>query len=78
MVSVSVLAMPAAQPRFRMGLQMYMVRDPMAKDALGTLKQIAALVYRKLESYGFEPDTLKVTISQALSFFGQRQSKQAV
>jgi CheY-like chemotaxis protein/DNA-directed RNA polymerase specialized sigma24 family protein len=26
----------------------------------------------------FEPDTLKVTISQALSFFGQRQSKQAV
>jgi len=59
MVSVSALATPAAQPRYRMGLQLYTVRDPMAKDALGTLQQIAALGYRNLETYGFEPDTLK-------------------
>src|SRR5262245_5473634 len=45
----------ANSPRFRMGLQMYTVRDPMAKDALGTLKQIAALGYRNLETYGFDP-----------------------
>jgi sugar phosphate isomerase/epimerase len=68
MVSVSALAMPAAQPRFRMGLQMYTVRDPMAKDALGTLKQIAALGYRNLETYGFEPDTLKYYGMQAAEF----------
>jgi len=30
------------QPHFRMGLQMYTVREPMAKDAAGTLKQIGS------------------------------------
>ena len=46
----------AAKPRFRMGLQLYTVRDPMARDAAGTLKQAAALGYRNFETYGFEPD----------------------
>jgi sugar phosphate isomerase/epimerase len=45
-------------PHFRMGLQMYTVREPMAKDALGSLKQIAALGYRNLETYGFDPDAV--------------------
>ncbi len=49
----------AAKPRYRMGLQMYTVRDPMARDPLGTLGRIAALGYRNLETYGFEPDALK-------------------
>ena len=33
----------ATKPRYRMGLQLYTVREPMAKDAVGTLKQAAAL-----------------------------------
>lgn len=52
-------ASAAAQPRFRMGLQLYTIRDPMAQDAVGTLNQVAALGYRNLETYGFEPDSLK-------------------
>jgi sugar phosphate isomerase/epimerase len=53
------LASAAAKSRNRMGLQLYTVRDPMAKDPVGTLKQAAALGYRNFETYGFEPDTLK-------------------
>lgn len=49
----------AATPRYRMGLQLYTVREPMAKDAAGTLKQAAALGYRNFETYGFEPDAVK-------------------
>jgi sugar phosphate isomerase/epimerase len=45
----------ATKPRYRMGLQLYTVREPMAKDAVGTLKQAAALGYRNFETYGFEP-----------------------
>lgn len=48
----------AAKPRFRMGLQMYTVRQPMAQDPVGTLRKIAALGYRNLETYGFDPATL--------------------
>jgi sugar phosphate isomerase/epimerase len=63
LASMTALAGPtvraAAMPRYRMGLQMYTVREPLAKDAPGTLKQIAALGYRNLETYGFDPDALK-------------------
>ena len=45
--------------RYRMGLQLYTVREPMARDAVGTLKQAKALGYRNFETYGFEPDTVK-------------------
>lgn len=43
----------AAVP-FEMGLQLYTVRDPMAKAPLQTLKDIAALGYRNLETFGFD------------------------
>ncbi len=49
----------AAKPRYRMGLQLYTVREPMAKDAVGTLKQAAALGYVNFETYGFEPESVK-------------------
>jgi sugar phosphate isomerase/epimerase len=52
-------ASAATKPRYRMGLQLYTVREPMAKDAVGTLKQAAALGYRNFETYGFEPDSVK-------------------
>ena len=32
-----------AQPRYRMGLQLFTVRRPLAADLTGTLKQVAAL-----------------------------------
>ena len=43
------------KPRFEMGLQLYTVRDPMAKTPLPTLKRIAELGYRNLETFGFDP-----------------------
>jgi sugar phosphate isomerase/epimerase len=50
--------MSHAMPRDKMGLQLYTVRDAMARDAVGTLKRIAALGYQEVETYGFEPDGL--------------------
>jgi sugar phosphate isomerase/epimerase len=49
----------AAKPRYPLGLQLYTVRDPMSKDALGTLQRVAELGYKNLETYGFDPATLK-------------------
>ena len=46
----------SAKSRFEMGLQLYTVRDPMARDPLATLKQIAALGYRNLETFGFDAE----------------------
>lgn len=34
------------------GIQLYMVRDEMMKDAAGTLKQLGAMGYKQIESYG--------------------------
>ena len=62
-LALGTFAMPKAgaamKPRYRMGLQLYTVREPMAKDAVGTLKQAAALGYRNFETYGFEPASVK-------------------
>lgn len=44
-----------AQPRYRMGLQLFTVRRPLAADLTGTLKQVAALGYEEVETYGFDP-----------------------
>jgi sugar phosphate isomerase/epimerase len=46
----------AAAPPYKMGLQLFTVRDAMARDVDGTLKQIAALGYQEVETYGFAPE----------------------
>src|SRR5690606_33823032 len=58
----------AALAGFPIGLQLYTVRDPLARDAFGTLKQVAALGYRDLETYGFDPDHVKYCGLDAKSF----------
>lgn len=60
---------PAAIDRksFGVGLQLYTIRDAMTADALGSLKKLSALGYKKLELasysdgkfYGFAPVELK-------------------
>lgn len=50
------LASASIGSRFKMGLQLYTVRDPMASDAIGTLRTIANLGYEDLETFGFDPD----------------------
>ena len=42
--------------KYKMGLQLFTVRDAMARDAAGTLKTISSLQYQDLETYGFDAD----------------------
>jgi sugar phosphate isomerase/epimerase len=50
--------MSHAAPHDKMGLQLYTVRDAMARDVDATLKNIAALGYEEVETYGFDPEGL--------------------
>jgi sugar phosphate isomerase/epimerase len=52
-------AFDASASPLKMGLQLFTIRDALAKDLQGTLKTVASLGYQDLETYGFEPDTLK-------------------
>jgi sugar phosphate isomerase/epimerase len=45
--------------KYKMGLQLFTVRGPMAQDPAGTLKKVAALGYRDLETYGYDADQNK-------------------
>ena len=45
--------------KYKMGLQLYTVRDAMERDLSGTLQKIAAMGYEDLETYGFNPDDVK-------------------
>lgn len=42
-----------------MGLQLYTIRDPMAADPVATLKAVAALGYRNLETFGFDANAVR-------------------
>ncbi len=42
-----------------MGLQLYTIRDPIAKDPAGTLAAAAAMSDRNFETYGFDQEALK-------------------
>jgi sugar phosphate isomerase/epimerase len=42
--------------KYKMGLQLFTIRDAMARDTNGTLKKIASLGYQDLETYGFDGD----------------------
>lgn len=43
----------SANPELLTGVQLYSVRDDMKKDALGTLKQLAAMGYKHVEHAGY-------------------------
>lgn len=42
--------------KYKIGLQLFTIRDAMAKDAKGTLKKVASLGYQDLETYGYDGD----------------------
>lgn len=59
LMSASLVALPAlarTNSKYKMGLQLFSVRDAMARDVTGTLKKIAAIGYQDLETYGFDGD----------------------
>lgn len=41
---------------FKMGYQLYSIRDEMGKDPIATLKALQAMGYQDFEHYGFDPD----------------------
>ena len=40
--------------KYKIGLQLFTIRDAMKKDPLGSLKSVAALGYKDLETYGYD------------------------
>ena len=46
-------------PKFKMGLQLFSIRDAMAKAPLQTLKTVASLGYQDLETYGYDGENDK-------------------
>lgn len=41
-------------PKYKMGLQLFTIRDAMERDPLGSLKTVASLGYQDLETYGYD------------------------
>lgn len=50
------------KPKYKMGYQLYSIRDEMAKDAIATLKALKKMGYQDFEVYGFD--------AQAGTFYG--------
>jgi sugar phosphate isomerase/epimerase len=42
--------------KFKMGYQLYSIRDEMAKDPIATLKALKNMGYEDFETYGYNPD----------------------
>ena len=42
--------------KYKMGLQLFTVRGPLANDVVGTIKKIASIGYEDCETYGYDPD----------------------
>jgi len=56
--------------KYKMGLQLFTVRGPLAKDLTGTIKKIASIGYEDCETYGYDPE-LKKYYGMAASAFKQ-------
>jgi sugar phosphate isomerase/epimerase len=70
--ATSVLHGGGGQPkRYKMGLQLFTMRAAMREDVDGTLKRIAALGYEELETYGFDPQSLRYYGMDAKDFAGR-------
>ncbi len=61
-------AQGAAFKKYKMGLQLFSIRDAIAKDLNGTLKTVAALGYQDLEIYGYDGDSMKYYGLKAADF----------
>ncbi len=57
-ISASLLPIPSfsmpKSPKYKMGLQLFTIRDAMAENPLATLQTVAKLGYEDLETYGYD------------------------
>lgn len=72
MASATLLAMHgvtnSSLAKYKMGLQLFTVRGPMANDVTGTIKQIASIGYEDSETYGYDPEQGKYYGLKATTF----------
>ena len=54
--------------KYKMGLQLFSIRDPLAKDLTGTIKRIATVGYEDCETYGYDPSQVKYYGVKATEF----------
>ncbi|MEO5564555.1 MAG: sugar phosphate isomerase/epimerase [Chitinophagaceae bacterium] len=54
--------------KYKMGLQLFSIRDPLAKDLTGTIKKIASVGYEDCETYGYDPTNVKYYGLNAAAF----------
>ena len=66
-IEMSGFTYPEAK-KYKMGLQLFTVRDAMADNAKDTLKKIASLGYQDLETYGYDGDQQKYYGMKAADF----------
>lgn len=59
-----------AKPAYKMGLQLFTIRDAMAKDPFTTIEKVAALGYEDTETYGFDPKAVSYYGLKAKEFVG--------
>jgi sugar phosphate isomerase/epimerase len=53
---LSSYASPIEKPsKYKLGLQLFTIRDALERDLTGTLKRVSAMGYRDTETYGFDP-----------------------
>ncbi|WP_299162415.1 sugar phosphate isomerase/epimerase [uncultured Eudoraea sp.] len=67
MVTPSGFALSGSR-KYKMGLQLFTIRDAMEKDSLGSLKQVRSLGYEDLEIFGYDGDTGKYYGFKATEF----------
>jgi sugar phosphate isomerase/epimerase len=52
-MAVPSLIFANAKPKFKLGLQLYTIREAMEKDLRGTLTRVSGFGYQEVETYGF-------------------------
>ena len=62
LLSTALLVAPScmteAKSKYKLGLQLFTIRDAMAEDPVTTLKAVKEMGYEDFEFYGFDPDKL--------------------
>jgi sugar phosphate isomerase/epimerase len=70
LMSSSMIPFPdfAAAQKYKMGLQLFTVREPLASDVTGTIKKVASIGYQDCETYGYDPEQGKYYGLKASAF----------
>lgn len=72
LATASLVTLPAFAKsnaaKYKMGLQLFTIRKPMASDVVGTIKKVSSLGYEDLETYGYDPEKKSYYGLQASEF----------